>query len=176
MRSYRDSQYDNSMKILTGVILAAAGLAAGLLISRIFIFPYIVRGDSMHPNYSEGQRLLCYRFGTPVFGDVVIVNDPVSGSAVFARRVAGVPGDSIEIKNRVVYRNSVKLVFPWKTRIKDPRNFPMGFTNRDNMPLIKLHREEFFLLNDNIDDSYDSRTFGKVNDSSLRGVMVYSFK
>ncbi|MBN1531898.1 MAG: signal peptidase I [Spirochaetes bacterium] len=176
MLSYRDSRYERSIKILVALGFALAGILAGFILSRAFIIPYMVRGDSMHPGFRDGQRILCLRFGTPRFGDVILMDDPVDDDAVFAKRVIGVAGDSIEIKNQVIYRNSRKMSFPWRTSRRDTRNLPMGFTNRDTMPMVKLMRDEYFVLNDNLDDGYDSRAFGKIGGGAVRGRMVYAFK
>jgi signal peptidase I len=176
MLSYKDSRYERSIMILISIAFALAGIFAGFLLSRVFVIPYVVRGDSMNPGFHDGQRIICLRFGTPRFGDVILMDDPVNDDAVFAKRVIGVAGDSIEIKNNVIYRNSQKLALPWKTSRRDSRNFPMGFTSRDNMPMVKLVRDEYFVLNDNCDDSYDSRAFGKIGNDDVRGRMIYSFK
>jgi len=175
MISYRDSGSEKGRKILLGVILVLAGLAAGLLISRVFVTPFIVAGDSMSPGFKPGQRLIFFRYAEPKFGDIVLMDDPASSGKVFIKRVIGVSGDTLEMKNQVIYRNSNKLRMNWPTLRLDSRNFPMGFSHRDNMPLVKLSRNEYFVINDNIDDSYDGRTFGAIKHDAIRGTLIYIF-
>ena len=52
----------------------------------------------------------------------------------------------------------------------------MTFSFRDNMPAIKLKRNDFFVLGDNIDNGFDSRHFGKINEHLIIGEVIYKFK
>ena len=104
--------------------------------------------SSMEPNFHEGQRLLVnkaiYLFGDPQRGDVVIFHSPEQ-SGDFIKRVIGVPGDTVEIKDSIVYVNDVKLDEPYI------RTAP-----RYTMEAIEIPNNYYFVLGDNRNNSNDS--------------------
>ena len=172
---YREEKSTSPLTIIIRIAMVLGGLILGFVISRAFIIPYKVAGDSMSPNFNAGKRIFILKHTTPHFGDIVLMRSPVISGKVFIKRIIGVAGDSIEIKNQVIYRNNDKLRLNWKTAKKDQRNLPMSFSFRDTMPLVKLFRNEYFVINDNLDDSYDSRTFGKIQKDLIIGRFLYSF-
>lgn len=176
MLQYRERTEGKGIKILIAAGCIIGGLLLGFILSRILFTPSIAAGNAMNPGLHEGQRLIFFKFGSPEFGDIVLMEDPATEGKTFFKRVIGVGGDTIEIKNQVIYRNFQKLRMNWPTIHADLRNFPMGFASRDNMPMVKLARNEFFVLNDNIDDGYDSRAFGSIKDDSIIGTLLYVFK
>ncbi len=52
--------------------------------------------------------------------------------------------------------------------------FPMKFSFRDNMPPVKLERGEYFMLSDNFNSSFDSRSFGPVKNENITGRVIYT--
>src|SRR3989442_15633816 len=71
---------------------------------RYFLFqPFIVKGESMIPNFQSGDYLivdeLTYRFSGPQRGDVVVLKYPLDVSQRFIKRVIGLPGETIEIRS-----------------------------------------------------------------------------
>ncbi len=163
--------------VLTGlskVILVAAGLLAGLVIVRIFIMPFTVGDDTMVPNFRKGDTLFILRHITPKIGDVVLFDSPVEQGKVMLKRVIAAEGDSVEVKDRDLYVNGSRASFSWKTASADSRIFPMSFSYRDNFPVIKLKRKEYFMLGDNLDYAMDSRYFGVVGDDKIIGRHLYT--
>ncbi len=71
---------------------------------RYFLFqPFIVRGDSMVPNFHTGDYLIVdeisYRFKQFERGDVVVLKFPLDTSQRFIKRVIGLPGETVEVKD-----------------------------------------------------------------------------
>src|SRR3990167_10287745 len=71
---------------------------------RYFVFqPFIVKGDSMVPNFHSGDYLIVdeisYRFSDVKRGDVVVLKYPLDASQRFIKRVVGLPGETLDIKN-----------------------------------------------------------------------------
>ena len=71
---------------------------------RVFVFqPFLVRGDSMEPNYHTGDYLivdqLSYRFRAPLRGEVIVLKFPLDSSQRFIKRIVGLPGETVEIKD-----------------------------------------------------------------------------
>ncbi len=126
-----------------------------LLVTGFLIQPVRVQGISMCDTLQDGEMMLVtkpeYLFGDPAFGDVVICRYPGRGLTFFVKRVMGLPGDTIEIRNNVVYRNGQPVEEPYLT----PKNNDNGF---DMLP-FHLGEDEYFVMGDNRDSSHDSRNY-----------------
>ncbi len=86
----------------------------------------------------------------------------------FIKRVIGVGGDKIEIKNKVVYVNNVALVEPYT--IYNSKSAGESATEpRDNFEPVTIPRNKFLVLGDNRDNSHDSRFWGYVDMSEIKG-------
>ena len=112
-----------------------------LLISTFLIQPIRVQGTSMCDTLQDGEVMLVtkpeYLFGDPAFGDVVICRYPGRGGTSFVKRVMGLPGDTIEIRNNVVYRNGEAVEEPYLTAERNDNGF--------DMPLFQLVEDEYFV-------------------------------
>jgi len=75
----------------------------------------------------------------------------------FIKRIIGLPGDVIEIREKQVYRNGEALQEPYVQHV-DPRFAP----GRDEMPAFTVPEDHYFVMGDNRDESYDSRFWGLV--------------
>ena len=104
-------------------------------------------------------------FSHPEHGDIIVFQHPVETKKDYIKRVIGTPGDTIEIIDKVVYRNGEPLEEPYvvhsDSRIRE--------SQRDNFGPITLEPEQYFVLGDNRDMSRDSRYWGMVDESLIRG-------
>jgi signal peptidase I len=164
----------NEKSIPRIAITTLAGFLSGMLIIRIFLITMITAGPSMSPAFPEGTRLLVFKLSEPIVGDVIIARNPLSQGTVLCSRVAAKDEASVEIRNKVVYINGKKFA-PAGLQEKDLRNFPNSFTKRDNMPLLRLKHDEYFILGDNRDQSFDSRYFGALHEKDIIGKVIYTF-
>ena len=89
---------------------------AGIMAALIMTFvarAYTVNGESMLPTLHHGERLLVdklsYRFVEPARGDIVVFKYPANPKEQFIKRIIGVPGDTVAIKNGIVYVNGIAL-------------------------------------------------------------------
>jgi signal peptidase I len=160
-------------RIVSKLIMVGGGIIAGFLITRIIIVPFRVPDDSMEPSLQKGSIAFVLKPGTPVRGDIVLVENSVASGRVMLRRVAATEGDSVELRDRVFYLGGRSYSFPWKTRTSDTRIFPMSFSSRDNMPVVRIKRKHYFILCDNLDRGYDSRTLGVIPAERIMGRVVY---
>ena len=127
---------------------------------------FMVEGRSMQPNFQDGQRLIVsrvhYLFGNPGRGDIVVFNSPRNPDGEpLIKRVIGLPGETVEIREQMVYVNGVPLEEPYINEPCTPSHC------RDNM--WELGTDEYFFMGDNRNHSNDSRRFGPVNYENIIG-------
>lgn len=135
---------------------------------RYFLFqPFIVKGDSMVPNFQSGDYLivdeLSYRFSDPVRGDVVVFKYPKDKTQRFIKRVIGLPGETIDIKNEIVTISKGSESFALNENY-----LPSNLKTYGNVHTV-LSANEFFVLGDNREFSYDSRAWGSVSRENIIG-------
>ncbi len=155
------------------IVMLSAGLLLGLIISRLFFFIMKVDTESMAPNLKTGDRILVSRFASAGKGDIVAVESPADEGRLVLSRIIASEFETVEIRNRVVFINDTAANFKWNTLKEGNSIYPMKFTYRDNMPPVKLGKDEYFLLGDNFDSSYDSRTIGAVPEKLIEGRIIY---
>ncbi len=108
------------------------------------------------------------KFSTPKRGDVFIFRYPEDPKFMFIKRCMGLPGDTIEVKDKKLYVNGVvpkeKYIYH-----KDMRMFPAEYAPRDNFGPVTVPEGHFFAMGDNRDMSSDSRFWGFLPYDYLRG-------
>lgn len=122
---------------------------------------------SMSPTLAVGDCFVvdtrAYRHGLPALGDVVVVAFPDTPGVSYVRRVVALPGDVVEIRRGIVYRNAIPLSEPY---VHAPEgDAPAG---RDS-PAVRLGIGDYFVLGDFRDVSSDSREYGPLARSLLLG-------
>ena len=144
----------DNKEILSWILTIAVAVAAALLIRTFLFEPIRVDGESMCDTLQDGEIMLVtkpeYLFGDPQRGDVVICKYP-GRTENFVKRVMGIPGDVIEIRSNVVYRNGEALDEPYLT--------PERNDNGSSMAPFTLGEGEYFVMGDNRDNSHDSRNY-----------------
>ncbi len=100
--------------------------------------------------------------------EIVVFQYPVDPSKDFIKRVIGLPGDTVQIKDKKVFVNDHLLDEPYAV-YSDSKILPAGVSNRDNMGPIVVPPNSIFVMGDNRDESYDSRFWNFVDINELRG-------
>ncbi len=133
---------------------------------------FVVDGPSMNPNFDDGQRLLVnkvvYKFHEPERGDVIVFHPPNNQQGDYIKRIIGLPGESVEIKEGMVYihkkdGNVFSLDEPYVTYQAE---YPF---KGDTIP-----ENEYFVLGDNRNNSGDSRTGWTVPRQNIIGKALLS--
>lgn len=167
-------------------VIAAAIIIAGII--RTFIIqPYYIPSGSMLGTLREGDRLFVTRFsygihlpfildeivstGEPEIGDIIVFPYPKDMSIDFVKRVVGLGGDTIEVKNKQLYRNG-EAVSESYINHGDPLILN---SVRDNMPPVVVPEGKLFVMGDNRDFSEDSRYWGFVDKKTIRGKALLIF-
>lgn len=110
----------------------------------------------------------------PQRGDIIVFKYPEDPSKDFIKRVVAMGGDTVRIENKKVFVNDVLQDHPQAIHV-DPRSFPKDFQPRDNYGPAVVPEDKLFVMGDNRDESNDSRFWGFVNVSAVRGkaFMIY---
>lgn len=151
------------MKGFLKELFITLGLALVIfLLLQTTIQSSIVLGSSMEPGLEDGQRLIInkavYHFRDPARGDVIILHPPIEPQKEYVKRVIGIPGDTIEVRNGVVYINGSPLYEPY---IKE--------TPRNNFSPFIVPENNYFVMGDNRNNSNDSRTGWTVTSDNIIG-------
>ncbi|MGQ9669078.1 MAG: signal peptidase I [Desulfosoma sp.] len=104
----------------------------------------------------------------PKRGDVIVFKYPQDPSKDFIKRVIAAPGDVVLIKDKTVFINEKPLDEPY-VRFTDSRVLPAALSPRDNLGPLVVPEHRFFVMGDNRDESYDSRFWGFVDASVVKG-------
>ena len=149
-------------------------LTVSVLIAVVVILflyqPVRVEGTSMMPALVDQERIFInkfvYRFEPIGRGDVVVFWYPLDRSKSFIKRVVGLPGDTVEIREGQVYLNGVLLQEPYIP----PESDDFGTYSPTHVP-----KGEYFVMGDHRTSSNDSRIFGPVPRKFIYGKAVFAY-
>ncbi len=152
-----------------------------LFVTTYVVHPMSVPTPSMEPTILVGDRVLVDKFtirngyvsGLPLVPsytvqrqDIVVCKAPREPEILLVKRVVGIPGDTLEIRDKTVYINAQPLDEPYKQH-SDSNVYPeessnplFGSMKRDNYKTITIPPDSYFVMGDNRDDSLDSRYWG----------------
>jgi signal peptidase I len=144
--------------VLTVVIFAVINFATGR---------FRIEGPSMQPNLSEGQYLiinkLVYRLGAPARGDIIVFHHPRNPGRDLIKRIIGLPGETVEVRQGQVYVDGDALREPY-------------VLNRGTYSIhYELGADEFFVLGDNRPNSDDSHNWGVLEEAKIVGKAWLSY-
>ena len=128
---------------------------------RIFIVEaFKIPSGSMIPTLLVGDHLLVskfiYKFTEPARGDIVVFKYPDDPSRNFIKRIIAVGGDTVEVRDKVVYVNGARQEEPYVQYVTQ-EVFPAESTSRDNFGPVTVPPNSYFMMGDNRDSSLDSR-------------------
>jgi signal peptidase I len=166
-------------------------LVIALLVRGFVIQAFKIPSSSMEPTLLIGDQLLVNRLsyvvkipftdivlaniGKPKRGDVIVFRFPQDHSKDFIKRVIGIEGDTIEIKDKKIYLNG-KLMDDPHAHFAEERILPRNpDVPRDNAGPIIVPKDSYFAMGDNRDRSLDSRFWGFVKTDELVGRALITY-
>lgn len=143
---------------------------------KTFLFQlFIVDGQSMEPTLHDKEMLLVdklsYHFRSPHRGEIIIFQKPNEPNVNFIKRVIGLPGETVVIKNSRVYIKSNSASEPYQ--IDEIYLNPDTPTNGEEEIVIKPN--EVFVMGDNRTNSQDSRVIGAIPYKSILGKALFTY-
>ena len=132
---------------------------------------FILPAESMKPTLIPNDRLLVRKTKkyVPKFGDIIAFKSPDDPSIPWIKRVAALPGETLEIKNEILYIDGQKVQHPAFKKIEYPPGNYIGMEGKS----YKVPKNHIFLIGDNTANSHDSRDFGAI---PLRDVIGKAYK
>jgi signal peptidase I len=139
----------------------------------VFIYqPVKVEGTSMMPGLTDQERIFVNKYEYKLSasnihrGDLIVFHYPKDPRESYIKRVVGLPGDTVEMRDGEVYVNSEKLIEPY---------VQPDYRGHDFMQLEVVPADNYFVLGDHRDSSSDSRSWGFVDRPKIYGkaVLVY---
>ena len=150
--------------ILEVVKVVVISLAIIIPVRYFLIQPFYVKGASMEPNFYDHEYLIIdeisYRFKDPVRGDIVVFRYPKDQRQYFIKRIIGLPGEKIEIRDGRVY--VYNQGYPHGQLVNETMYLGADITTSGD-DIFSLGDNEYFVLGDNRSSSLDSRNFGPIS-------------
>ena len=132
-----------------------------VVLIRLFVAtPVRVDGDSMNKTFNNGDILVLYKLSKIERFDVVVLTEADDNEKII-KRVIGMPGDTVAIKNGDIYINDEKI------------NDEYAYGETSDYERIILDDDEYFILGDNRLISKDSRYFGPVKEKDIKGKVIF---
>ncbi|OGD93201.1 signal peptidase I [Candidatus Curtissbacteria bacterium RIFCSPHIGHO2_01_FULL_41_44] len=149
----------NAIKEIVQTALISLGIFFFVYI--FLVQPHRIKGDSMMPNFENGELLLTekvsYYLYKPSRGDVVVFKAPGTRNVDFIKRIIGLPGDIVHLEDGTVFINDQKLQESYETQ------------KTQGSLSVSLSQNQYFVLGDNRGSSSDSRSFGPIDQKTIKG-------
>ena len=166
-----EEKEDQKHGMYFGEIIESVAIAVILaVVIRFFLFqPFYIPSGSMEPTLKPDDRIIVnkftYRFSQPKRGDVMVFKYPRDPKRDFIKRVVGLPGENLEIKDSVVYINKKAVPQPFL----DP-----GLRFGSFGP-VDIPDGNYFMMGDNRNNSEDSRVWGTLPRENIVGKAMFIY-
>ncbi len=163
-----------------------------LIVLRLFVFDLVtVSGHSMDPTLADKEKLVVYKHAQVKRFDTVIVRSSEDDSKNLVKRVIGLPGDTVEMKQDTLFINGKKYKEPYlesfkkkfkKDKLQKEYSYSEDFqayvetkTAFTEDFKIEVPKGQYFVLGDNRPISHDGRAFGPVESKNIKGVAKFVY-
>src|SRR5271168_3756553 len=173
MESEHPKVKSSFLQDLKDIVIFAAIAFIILLPIRLYVAqPFIVVGTSMEPTFENGDYLIVdeisYKLEKPQRGDVIVFKFPDDQTKDFIKRIIGLPGETVVIKN-----NTITII-----NKANPKGFVLNesyltFKGTMTDETITLDNNSYFVMGDNRPVSYDSRSWGPVSSNLIIGKALF---
>lgn len=154
------------MKIIKNLLPYIIIVIVVIWVRTFIATPVKVNGSSMYPTLKGNEIMLLNKLGHIDRFDIVVLKIEDREDNLI-KRIIGLPGETVEIKDNEIYINDKKIEDKY------------GYGETYNIDKVTLKKDEYFILGDNRIISLDSRVFGTINKKEIKGTtnfIMYPFK
>lgn len=161
-------------ELISWIVIIASAFVVAFVINRVVLLKTIVTSGSMRPTMEIGEHVianrLAYLFSDPQRGDMVFFENPQDASEIYVKRIIGLPGEKVEIKNGKVYINDSEKA------LKEPYLFEKA--DKLDFGPYDVPENCYFMLGDNRNISSDSRYWDihYVSRDKIYGKALFGYK
>jgi signal peptidase I len=179
-----ESEYPKKGALRENIEAILVAIVIALFIRTFFVQAFKIPSGSMKQTLQIGDHILVNKFiygvripylrksiiplKKPQRGDIIVFKYPVDPHKDFIKRVIGIPGDEIEIRNKKLYVNQKQVNHDYGV-YTDSRILSASVRPRDNFGPVTVPEQSLFVMGDNRDESFDSRFWGFVDYEALNG-------
>lgn len=149
-------------------VVQAFKIPSGSMIPTLLIGDHILVNKFIYGVKLPFTDLVVVPVSRPERGDVIVFRFPKDESKDFIKRVVGIPGDKIEVRDKVLYVNGIEQSEAFTNYGADVVPSPM-MSDRDTFGPVNVPEDSYFVMGDNRDHSLDSRFWGFVDFSKIKG-------
>ena len=160
-----------------GVVAQAYQIPTGSMERTLLVGDYLYINKMLYGSEIDigfgGHRFFYHRFPAirqPKAGDIIVFRYPIDTRQDFIKRCVAVGGQTVAIRDKVLYVDGVKQKEPFVVH-DDPRILP----NRDNFGPYVVPRGHLFMMGDNRDNSSDSRVWGPLPANLIKGKAMFTY-
>lgn len=139
-------------------------IPSGSMLNTIQIGDYILVNKLSYGLKLPFSDTWIYKGEGPQYGDIIVFKYPKNTSVDYIKRVVGLPGDVVEMRDKQFYRNGKKVEEDYIVNTR-----PNWIGPLDNMAPFKVPADQYFVMGDNRDNSEDSRAWGTVGRDAIYG-------
>lgn len=173
-KSFKDKLISFTKNLFETVQMFVVALAFVVFLYLFIASPHEVIGRSMEDNFYDGEYLIAdkvsYKLSEPKIGDVVIFQK--TDTIDYIKRVIAVPGNSIEIRDCHYYLNG-ELLIETEYLDSDVCTEPGNFLSEGE--IFDVPEGKVFVSGDNREHSSDSRAFGPIDITAIKGRAVFVY-
>ncbi len=160
--------------LIRSFVIQAFKIPSGSMLQTLQIGDHLLVNKFIYGLRIPFTDIFITRFSDPEFQDIIVFEFPKDPSKDFIKRIIGTPGDVLEMRNKVLYRNGKKVDEPYVQHVEH------GYRpDRDTFAKITVPKDKYFVMGDNRDQSYDSRFWGFVDRDKIEGkamILYWSWK
>jgi len=166
--------------VIMSFIIQAFKIPSGSMMNTFKIGDHIFVAKFIYGIHVPFSKKYIWQFSEPKRGEVIVFQFPLDSKKDFIKRCIGVPGDTIQIRDKRLYVNdkSREETYAIHTDEKvypNSRRLPLMYGNRDNLGPIVVPENSYFVMGDNRDYSYDSRFWGPLEREYIKGKALFLY-
>ncbi len=175
-RAMRRKRQSHIKEYVEAVLIA---IVIAVILRMFVVQAYRVSSGSMETTLREGDFLFvnkfAYRFGEPQVNDVIVFEFPMNPTKDYIKRIVAGPGQMVQVKDKQLLVDGQPVPLMAGMFHGDRDTLPDLYSSRDQFGPMQVPADHYFVLGDNRDDSQDSRFWGFLDKSRIKGKALFIY-